>query len=322
MSRRPYGAVHKKLPCGGKRNTRLIGDGTPRIFASNRGWASVPHRGKERRRRYPGTYFHGYYRHEMMFQKSMVALLVTGIIVVSAVEIPSGREGLLAMVTKKLDISSRNLRSKAFLTEDPSAESTFFDICGMVENHVGDAFQESSKTGHCDCSGSLRGTTNITCHFDHVCDGSDTICADIDVHVTLTGILNEQGRFGANPKVNVSSCVDPDLDELEKMCLTLDFAKPDFFLPSACSFSYGGTECVCVIDDTVPCYDFDCSSVLPDPWGKYIVSNTCKKVDLTDTGLDVSVFLPALADFPDGETNKAGTFEEQAATWVKTNEGY
>ena len=250
-----------------------------------------------------------------------MALLLTGIVAGSTVEIPAAREGLMAMVHKKLDISSRNLRGQVFLTEDPSAANPMYDICDMVENHLGDAFQGTSKTGHCDCSGSLMTTTNVSCHFDHVCNGSDTICADIDVHVTLTGILNEQGRFGTNPKVNVSSCIDPEMVELEKMCLTLDFAKPDFFLPSACSFSYGGTECVCVIDDdSVPCYDFDCSSVLPDPLGKYIVSNTCKKVDLADSGLDVSVLLPALADFPDGETNKA-TFEEQAK-WVESNEGY
>jgi hypothetical protein len=158
-----------------------------------------------------------------------------------------------------------------------------------------------------------------------VCDGSDILCADIDVNITLTGILDERGRLGRDPKVNVSACVDPDMDELEQMCLTLDFAKPEFFLPSACSFSYGGTQCVCVIDDTVPCYDFDCSSALPEPMNTYIVSKTCKTVDVTESGiLDVSVFLPALADFPAGEKNPnsmQASFEEQAAHWVESNDG-
>jgi hypothetical protein len=57
----------------------------------------------------------------------------------------------------------------------------------------------------------------------------------------------------------------------------------------------------------------------------YIVSKTCKTVDVTESGiLDVSVFRPALADFPAGEKNPnslQASFEEQAAHWVESNDG-
>lgn len=131
--------------------------------------------------------------------------------------------------------------------------------------------------------------------------------------------------MGRDPKVNVAACINPEVVDLETMCLTLDFAKPKFFLPSACSFSYGETECVCVIDDSVPCYDFDCSSSLPDPLDKYIVSNKCKKVDLSENVLDVSVFLPALADLPLGDekvpTSMEASLEEQARKWREDHDG-
>jgi len=281
----------------------------------------------------------------MWFHKAVYTLLVLNVGVAgSTVDIPATtrEEGLMAMIQKKLDIlGSRNLRSTIFLLsidneEDDNADAKSvknkdpFQICDMVELFLGDFFQgqDPLKGGHCDCSGNLVNATHVVCDFPHVCDEmmDDSLCADMAINVTLTGFLDEHGRFGPDPKVNISACMEPDLPNIEMMCLTMDFMKPKFFFPTACSFSYGEKECVCVIDDEVPCYDFDCSSALPDPLDMYIVSNKCKKVDLSENGLDVSVFLPALADFPsDGEkipsTSMEANFLEQAAEWKEEHVG-
>jgi hypothetical protein len=103
--------------------------------------------------------------------------------------------------------------------------------------------------------------------------------------------------LGEDPKMNMEACVDTNVDMLEKMCLGLDFAKPNFFVPEHCSFSYGSRECVCKIDPSNDCYEFDCSSVVPSPLDQTIVSDTCKTVDIGES-INVAVFLPSLQDLP------------------------
>lgn len=208
----------------------------------------------------------------------------------------STSKGFMAMVHKKLEFSTGNLRRG--LAQKSVGQD--IDICDLVDLHFGDRFHSQSPDGACECNGTLTDTTTLRCRFDDVCDDFGVLCADIQVNATLADILDESGAPGTDPKMNVSACVDTDAEGLEQMCLELDFARPEFFLPSECSFSYGGKDCVCTIDKNVPCYEFNCTGVLPEPFDKYIVANTCKKVSWDD-GPDPSVFLPALAGQPDDD---------------------
>lgn len=233
-----------------------------------------------------------------------------------------GKESFLSMIQQRLDTPKKNLRSRVLSLQHENLDD-IFDVCDLVQDHfeeallLGDKSSAGSSRSNCDCSGTLKDTTEIQCSFHDVCDDFDLLCADIDLNVTLTGILDEQGRPGLDPNVHVSSCIDTDMVQLEKMCLSMDFSKPDFFLPSACSFSYGDSKCVCVIDDTVPCYNFDCSSA-----GKDLMSNTCQNLPLTGNGLDFNVLLSTF----DGISSTVSSLEDSivmekaASQWMEAHE--
>lgn len=130
----------------------------------------------------------------------------------------------------------------------------------------------------------------LNCSFVDVCELD--ICASIGVNVTLSGIINENGDIGEDPKMDMEACVDTNVEFLEKMCLRLDFAKPDFFVPIDCSFTYGSMECNCKVDPSEGCYDFDCSFVVPAPLNRAIVPDACKTVNITEQSLDAKTLLP------------------------------
>jgi hypothetical protein len=202
----------------------------------------------------------------------------------------ASRKGFLSMVSQKLEYTSGHVRRELASYHGGQPD---FDVCQLVEVQLGEAFIEGA-TGKCDCKGNLTDTLSLKCAFDNVCPaGIDEFCANIQVNTTLSGILDENGGFGSDPKMDIRACVQTNVDLLKEMCLGLDFAKPDFFLPSDCSFTYGGKDCHCKIDKSVPCYDFDCSSVVPVELADVIIADTCKKVDMTE-GSDVTMFIPAL----------------------------
>ena len=230
-----------------------------------------------------------------------------------------GGEGLVQSIQTRLEASSGNLR-RNLINHHSNNDAGVFDACHLVSQHFGNDFLSNKShhhhkknhhvgSGGCNCDGNLNGELTLHCDFKDVCDS--VLCASVNVSVTLTDVLDDNGRFGNDPKMNLASCVDTDQDFLETMCLDMDFAKPDFFLPSACSFSYGDKQCICeVIDDDsspfgVPCYKFDCSQVAFDiptdqetptdtSMARLLKSDNCKAVDLSRKN-DASILLPALS---------------------------
>jgi hypothetical protein len=237
--------------------------------------------------------------------------------------------GLLKSIANELETSSGNLRRNLKLQHDHKMEA--FDACHLVSQHFGEDFLSgTSTTGGCKCDGSLDDTLTLDCDFENVCDDVGILCATVDVNVTLTNVLDENGSFGKDPKMSLASCVDTNVDFLDKMCLEMEFAKPEFFLPSACSFTYGNEKCICKIDDLFPCYDFDCSEVATSTaMARMLVSDSCKTVDLSGKN-GVSMFLPALSELH-GEkiaddkffhvNKELSPMEEKFATWAETNGG-
>jgi hypothetical protein len=237
-------------------------------------------------------------------------------------------EGLLKSISNELEASSGNLRRELSMHHGQKKEA--FDACHLVSQHFGEDFLSGTTTGGCKCDGSLSDILTLDCDFENVCDDAGIMCATVDVKVTLTNVLDENGLFGKDPKMSLASCVDTDKEILEKMCLHMDFAKPDFFLPSACSFSYGDEKCICKIDESIPCYDFDCSEVATSTaMARMLVSDSCKTVDLSGKN-GVSMFIPALSDLPGNEladdkyfhiNNEISPMEEKFAAWAEKNGG-
>jgi len=244
------------------------------------------------------------------------------------------RRGLLKSITKELEASSGHLRRNLKLHHDHNHDHNLgtFDACHLVSQHFGEDFLSGTTTGGCKCDGSLEGTLTLDCDFENVCDDTGILCATVDVNVTLTNVLDENGKFGKDPKMSLASCVDTNIDLLDKMCLDMEFAQPDFFLPSACSFSYGDEKCICKIDDSIPCYDFDCSEVVTSTaMARMLVSDSCKTVDLSGRN-GVSMFLPALSGlhsepiaddkfFHINHEEELSPMEEKFAAWAEKNGG-
>jgi hypothetical protein len=226
-----------------------------------------------------------------MFPRFAVTFLALSTLPYHAAQSSSSppRDGFLAMVSKHLDATSGHLRRNLNLADEQDV-----DVCQLVERHLGNGFT-AEASGNCNCQGNLTDTLWLECSFDNVCE--DDICASIDVNVTLSDILDDNGLFGEDPKMYMEACVDTNVDFLEKMCVGLDFAKPDFFVPEHCSFSYGSLECDCKVDPSDNCYEFDCSSVVPSPLDQAIVADTCKTVDIGES-INVAMFLPSLQDLP------------------------
>lgn len=268
----------------------------------------------------------------MVFQRNSVSLLLPTLALALNLHYAAAtteKPGFMDMVTQKLEEASGNLRRSL---SAPGAGDV--DICDLFHLHLGNPFRLHRPRGDCKCEGTLAETTTLECAFDHVCDSD--LCAQIQINASLSHIIdpNSPNPFGlgVDPEMKVSACVDTDLDELEEMCLDLDFAKPHFFWPKECSFSYGEQECVCVMDHNdngIPCYAFDCSKVVPQDLAAVVVANTCKAIDLSSpisgnqgnmidvvsailssgamggassqTKDPLTVFIPALSDLP-GET--------------------
>lgn len=198
---------------------------------------------------------------------------------------------LVSEIQKKLNQASGNLRRGLSKLHEGGSD---IDICEFVELHFATPFRSGPPKAMCDCQGTLATTTTLNCNFEDVCDDYDVLCVDLQVNATLAGILDDAGNLGPNPKMGFSACMDMEspVPLPEPLCLSMDFSKPDFFLPNDCSFSFGGNECVCVVDKSVPCYEFDCSSVVPG-----IASKSCQEVDLSKV-IDPMVLVPMLGDLP------------------------
>jgi hypothetical protein len=255
-----------------------------------------------------------------MFQKLAVTALVLAAWSSHAVQ-ASSPEGFLSSLSKHLEETSGHIRRGL---ASPPRNGNPFDVCDLVERHLGGDFIAGADGG-CDCQGDLTETMSLTCDFENVCE--DGICASIQVNATLAGIMEEGGGFGKDPKLSMDACVITDVDFLEEMCLSVEFSKPDFFLPTECSFAYGGKECDCKIDKAESCYSFDCSSVVLSPsLAKGMISHTCKSVDLSKGG-SASMFLPALKDLPDEDPNTEehtleGDFVAQVASALEDKDGF
>jgi len=279
----------------------------------------------------------------MGFQRNTISLLLSTMALTidsHCAMATSDKEGFMDMVTHKLERASGNLR-RSLSAADPGD----FDMCDLVHLHFRNPFRLNKPRGDCKCEGTLAETTTLECAFDHVCDGN--LCAQIQINTTLSHIVDPNSpnpfQLGADPEMKVSACVDTNRDELEEMCLELEFAKPQFFWPKDCSFSYGEHECVCVMDrndNGIPCYAFDCSEVVPRDLAGIVVANTCKAIDLSSPSFGkqgdeidvveailsssamggrtpekqdpVAVFIPALTDLP-GETAPQLVYEGMTA---------
>ena len=203
------------------------------------------------------------------------------------------------MVAKRMSSTPNHLRRSLWALQQ---EGNDFDICDLVQKHLGEDFSTEissvgSGEGPCECKGSLSDTVSLACSFEDVCE-EDLFCATVDVNVTLTGMVNENGGLGKDPQMGVDACVETDVDFLEKMCLELEFAKPNFFVPEDCSFSYGEKKCLCDIDPKKNCYQFDCSSEVPAFLEDSIVADKCKTVHLGRDS-NVNMLLPALKGLPE-----------------------
>jgi hypothetical protein len=227
------------------------------------------------------------------------------------------------MMVKTLE---RNARSLFAVNEDGSGgrriqQDMFADdqsVCDYIEATMGAGFLEGDVEGSCTCTGDVSDTLELSCSMDQICEpgSADTepICASMDFTIKMSGLMNENGDdLGDNPTLDMSICVDMDLDWFEELCFTMNYSGMDMLAPAGCGLTYGGEDCICLVDTVdfgddntfgmeVPCFTWDCTEVVPEPLVDYMYFSTC------DAGL---------GDGSDGEiTDSFAIFENGVPTEV------
>lgn len=204
----------------------------------------------------------------------------------------------LSAMHGRVHAASRNLFDSSSARRALEDDGTF---CDWVETAFGSDFVEGTGQGSCACSGSLNGTIQLGCTFEDICDGS--VCGTMSFKATLSGFWMDDEGVGESPTLVIDACSNITTSELEEMCISLDYAGPDFDVPKSCDFTYDGIACVCKIEEDEPCIDWDCSGVVPESVAEHMYSHECKNVTFSDGGAGtatVSSFLPAVQEAPEG----------------------
>mmetsp|Transcript_2393 Transcript_2393/g.3400 ORF Transcript_2393/g.3400 Transcript_2393/m.3400 type:complete len:279 (+) Transcript_2393:17-853(+) len=193
------------------------------------------------------------------------------------------------------------------------------DTCLLIEALFGEDFVDGPMNGSCDCEGMLTETFLLSCTYENIChDELESLCADLQVNITLEDVIDPAGGFGQDPTMDLDVCMDVNVEFLEIMCVHFDFEQPDFFEPDSCEFKYGGEQCLCTVE---PCFAFDCDDVVPDALKGEIKSSECQYVNLEMQGTeDVQMFLPALATLPDEDPGVRANADESKAATLMTHQ--
>jgi translation initiation factor 1 (eIF-1/SUI1) len=177
-------------------------------------------------------------------------------------------------------------------------------FCSFIEEEMSFEDIDEDVSGDCTCSGTITDTLEVTCSFQNICGVQGDICGSVNATIKISNLVDAEGNFGSNPEIELQACVDVDIEGLEEMCITLNFAGVDF-VPVNCTFTYDAQMCECnvnsvVLDEQfdieVPCLVWNCSEVVPEVLKPYMAEDTCDVFSSTENET-VSAVDPALTSF-------------------------
>jgi hypothetical protein len=174
------------------------------------------------------------------------------------------------------------------------------NVCPILEAVVGMG-QSFGVAGKCDCEGDVTTNVEIACSFeecvalgsgvsDGVDDGSNIALAEQKAAETICGSVAMNVTFGgAKGAVTTSVCADFPNSGFQETCFSYDLSMADGKLSQSCQATYGGADCLCLIEDF--CLTVNCSSVLPGA-----AMDTCQMLSMLD-GADLASWVPKFEIF-------------------------
>ncbi|KAG7354678.1 hypothetical protein IV203_004034 [Nitzschia inconspicua] len=120
----------------------------------------------------------------------------------------------------------------------------------------------------------------------------------------MSKLVYGEGSLGPHPELEIQACVDVELQGLEEMYISINFANLDFVIPVNCTFTYDAQLCECNIDTfldetfdvDIPCLKWNCNEVVPELLKPYVADESCECFAETDNGT-VSAVEPAMSFF-------------------------